>query len=103
MTDELKPCPFCGHDAELFVTTHKGTEHYNVSCSHCPAMTGSSILRHYVIDAWNTRYKRTCNMMAPNKETMPYPRCSACGSPMMNAPARYCAQCGSEVVDDDKR
>ncbi len=52
MSEELKPCPFCGGDAFL----HESDEFWYVSCNHCINQTthfynGKDI----VIDRWNTR------------------------------------------------
>lgn len=96
MTKELKPCPFCGGEATV---EPFNDENWFASCNECDATIEDFPNRSEAAKAWNARYKRTCNMVAPNRETMPYPRCSACGAPMLNAPNRYCAQCGAEVVD----
>lgn len=98
MTKELKPCPFCGgedgkHSEDCYIIMSQENVSF-VNLHHKPMYACEELG-----EAYNTRYKRTCNMVAPNSETMPYPRCSACGVPMLNTPNRYCAQCGAEVVD----
>lgn len=61
MSEELKPCPFCGGDAEFH--TEKGVtgELYGwVGCNRCDAMSchidlRSMHQREHPIDAWNLR------------------------------------------------
>lgn len=53
MSDELKPCPFCGAPADLI----KGTFGYYVQCAGelCNAKLGDWVEVKYAIQAWNTR------------------------------------------------
>ena len=66
MDEELKPCPFCGGDAELIIGFSR--EVFYVECTECRAMIGrshkeGSCLRgrlHFdnkedAIQAWNRR------------------------------------------------
>ena len=43
MTEELKPCPFCGGKAEVLTDEN---EEYYVSCTECTALLG------YCTDTW---------------------------------------------------
>ena len=59
MSEKLKPCPFCGSEAE--VRTDENDEYY-VSCTECFALVGycADTWAEYeteeeAIDAWNTR------------------------------------------------
>ena len=54
---DLKPCPFCGGQAILFVHTfHKLNDSYSVGCSKCQAHTYSFYdTIGTAIDAWNRR------------------------------------------------
>lgn len=59
---ELKPCPFCGSEAHIFVSEYEGVY---VICSNCHARTETLTDRPYftayvpaverVIDRWNRR------------------------------------------------
>lgn len=60
---ELKPCPFCGGEAEIT----KWYEGYFVECreQHCGGTIGAYKTEAEAIEAWNTRAKgcsadRTC-------------------------------------------
>ncbi len=61
----LKPCPFCGGEAKLFVDEEGvslekldlvTTPIFYVSCIHCPALT-SGFTREEAIANWNRRIK----------------------------------------------
>ena len=50
---ELKPCPFCGGEAELMVGKYYGTKW--VECKTCHAESDAFDTRAEAIDAWNRR------------------------------------------------
>lgn len=52
MGDELKPCPFCGGEAEM--REGSSTKPY-VRCKRCGCRTGSSRYRGNVAKSWNAR------------------------------------------------
>lgn len=68
--EELKPCPFCGGEAEYytyeqehdlydsntlgFLETYETTEHC-VGCEECLAMVGPFATKKQAIKSWNTR------------------------------------------------
>lgn len=55
---ELKPCPFCGREAEMktFVSGRLWkTVGYFVECSVCKNHTAMSLDERDVINAWNRR------------------------------------------------
>ena len=63
---ELKPCPFCGGEADLIETSNLGSWGVSVSfvrCSVCwiDGESGNNIIRkkanNIAIKAWNTRAK----------------------------------------------
>lgn len=57
--DELKPCPFCGGDAELLSINNNGQGlsplFWYVVCTNMCARTFRHISDHDAIEAWNRR------------------------------------------------
>lgn len=53
MTNELKPCPFCGSEAKLF--TARGKCNQIVRCVACNVSPGYRQTKKEAIEAWNTR------------------------------------------------
>ena len=49
--EELKPCPFCGGEAEWFINKHA----YMVECQNCYARGSLELTKQDAIEAWNTR------------------------------------------------
>ena len=127
MSDELKPCPFCGGEARAFRCEESGT--FDVQCQQCGAIPfiGSRTSERKtiadVIAAWNARAAvtdeqfslavhdgrawqavREC-LMSPARGGGWY--CSECSvwvapGPMANATEhlapRYCPNCGAKVA-----
>ncbi len=108
MSDELKPCPFCGGEAKAFYCEESGT--FDVQCQQCGAIpfigsrTSERKTMADVIAAWNARAEHTCRI-EPAKDGGWY--CSECHvwispSPMANATEyllpRWCPNCGAKVV-----
>lgn len=98
MTDELKPCPFCGGEAELQDDLWREDKvFYRAVCGdmecqghYCNywSMTPEEAARR-----WNTRHERTCCMVYREGA----PACSECGRELAYD-SRYCDQCGARVV-----
>ena len=64
MLDELKPCPFCGHKAELVTIPNAGSGQPGIryiACTYdgCAASGGSHPLKVAAISCWNRRFKTT--------------------------------------------
>lgn len=104
MSEELKPCPFCGGQGDYYyiMTMRK---HW-IGCSNCNCATDGYDTEEEAIEAWNTRAERTCNATYPNDSdyrTVPIPRCSECRRPIIEYEdgglANYCHYCGAKVIN----
>lgn len=108
MEAELRPCPFCGAEAEI-VRNSSGSYFARCTNRQCAAKTrlyhenenGASL-------AWNRRAERTCRAVvapapdprSPGALRTMHHACSACGGPVDAADA-YCKHCGAKVALDD--
>ncbi len=106
MSEELKPCPFCGGEARF--ETYGGTA-CAVVCQTCGCGTPTMRLDDGMIaaDLWNRRAERACRMEY-NEEWSGdelYPtecyNCSECHYMTSDGMPSYCPNCGAKVVDDD--
>lgn len=52
---ELKPCPFCGGDAEMQRGKYQGLRTFYVSCLGCGARTDLEYAEEFAADLWNER------------------------------------------------
>ena len=106
MSEELKPCPFCGGEAK-FVESRDSVipgklevVAWNVQCSKCGA---STLPNNYYGDKkeaanrWNTRAERTCRYEPTNRCTHV---CTSCGREVetLHLGYNYCTSCGSKVI-----
>jgi Lar family restriction alleviation protein len=55
--ENLKPCPFCGTNTELY--DHAGE--YCVECLNCLSGTVWFSTKQLAIEAWNKRHRPTCS------------------------------------------
>lgn len=117
MSDELKPCPFCGGEAHQM---KMGWPH-RVYCEDCGAMvTGKGFVWEGETDAavrWNARAERTCEMLRmPTGEKAAYSdtdeviwHCRFCHAEsaayafdedgaVWAAVPKFCPECGAKVV-----
>ena len=102
MREKLKPCPFCGGEAEYGLTM-AGEEVYCTACyANMPRMTTAD----ETIRRWNTRADRTCRMVPmweePDANGYMTCECDVCGWMADYAadsePVGWCAGCGAKVV-----
>lgn len=93
--DKLKPCPFCGGEAEIAYSRN-----YYVWCDKCETRGDWYSTEAEAIKAWNTRAERTCRISMDDYGIC---ECDKCGWydywNSLKAP-NYCPVCGAEVVDD---
>lgn len=55
MTEQLKPCPFCGDKALKTARFNMGYSGDGIKCTFCKAETPSYLVGKKAIDWWNTR------------------------------------------------
>ena len=103
MSEELKPCPFCGGEARIVQAS--GRMLFCVVCDDCDASGGHYFTEEDAATAWNDRAERTCRRVSEfvtykNGLTGEYREvCSACGRALRAGSVyRYCPNCGARVV-----
>lgn len=105
MSEELRPCPFCGGEAAIYEPL--ATSFWFVRCSDgdtCSTCGPDRETRSAAIEAWNTRAEKKCRMV--RKPTIdPYTDravCSGCGKSVPVSVGErmpnYCPNCGAKVV-----
>ncbi len=64
MSEELKPCPFCGGEAQLMINELEDTQEGTVMCMTCyvTSTTQKSDNWKEAIEAWNTRAQETLDV-----------------------------------------
>lgn len=104
MTQELKPCPFCGGGVEYFELSWTATAFsghmyaspfWQIRCKDCRATLGDFDTKNEAIAAWNTRAERTCEAKLCCDG---FYRCTECGHSMLPS-SNYCPHCGAKVVE----
>ena len=107
MTDELKPCPFCGVTFEIWCDKYRTW----ALAKHKPECFFPSKHNHEIpeqdFDAWNTRAERTTELIVAaddlGKDLYPC-MCFQCGYTKLDDFWRknhvnYCPNCGAKVAD----
>lgn len=105
MSEEMKPCPFCGGEA-VMCGYQDEMLHY-VKCRDCGACSdGAQLSAETAAAAWNRRAERTCTLewRDDGEGYAPNVRCSACGG-WLDAVAdvedvalfEFCPMCGARV------
>ena len=85
MSDELKPCPFCGGEARAFRCEESGT--FDVQCQQCGAIpfigsrTSEKKTMADVIAAWNARAAVTDEQFAMAVHEWALDRMEGCDEP----------------------
>lgn len=106
---ELKPCPFCGGEAEILTAeSMRGGYLFGIMCNDCCSRGDVYETEAEAIAAWNTRAVETCSVVASyspsdiNEEAEWYFAFS-CGHELYwdePEPPNYCPNCGSKVVGE---
>lgn len=110
---ELKPCPFCGGEANLVEDPHNWV--WSIGCSNDKCLGFSGLGWTYTsereaAEAWNTRAERTCRAIPHDNlnesEGMgdAWEVCSECGALLAvitdnQTTPNYCPNCGAKVVE----
>lgn len=95
MAETLKPCPFCGGEAEMFAGEYRDggcvANYAYVRCKRCGTRTyefrehmTSDEVMGYAAEVWNERAERTCRVVTKERrfsktQTLVTKSCSACG------------------------
>ena len=111
MSEELRPCPFCGSSNGLYVLQDEKYGEWSVFCDMCKTSFHNENhcdTREEAISAWNRRAERTCHLIHEVEEEddeffdtveLHYYVCSECGR-NSRPDAYYCDSCGAKVVDE---
>ena len=113
-TDNLKPCPFCGGEAEI----HRFSDgdfsidvYHEKDCIMCIDIDGGIFDGddyEWAIEAWNTRAERTCSVVASYSpsdmdEDDEWYFAFSCGHELYwdeREPPKHCPECGRKVVGE---
>jgi len=105
---ELKPCPFCGGEAEtLTAESMYGGYLFSIMCNDCCSRGDIYDTEAEAIEAWNTRAVETCSVVASyspsdmNEDDEWYFAFS-CGHELYwdePEPPSFCPDCGAKVVE----
>lgn len=96
---ELKPCPFCGGEAEVHPSNDWDAKFigatFFVWCDRCESRGDYYNTEAEAIEAWNTRAERTCRREVESEACI----CSECGGSLPQwARCNYCPNCGARVI-----
>lgn len=105
---ELKPCPFCGGEAELFYHPNARNDDcraFEAKCFSCGARIGRAVLgmgktKEGAVSAWNARAERTCHDIGGEAPFSAVFRCSECLTMDFGGTPFYCRNCGAKVVEE---
>ena len=106
MENELKPCPFCGSEAEIKTCNQCLAKAYSVVCKdkHCRGRGKKPVIDiGKAIENWNRRAgneQRDGEWVAkPNQRLASCYACSVCDEPMciLGGQPKYCPNCGAKM------
>ena len=109
---ELKPCPFCGSEAELN-ESESGLPIFSIWCKNENCIAGAVQVKDFnkerLVNAWNTRAEFTCVIVRSEKlfpiskttaKTIVMYTCSKCKN-VIDISDDYCRWCGAKVVEQN--
>lgn len=109
---KLKPCPFCGSDAEMEQGKYQGLNTFYVRCLGCGAQTDLEYAEEFAAELWNERVESnghdrpTCKIILGRKLRTAFGKpitgingyILSCGHQAVGfEKPRYCPECGMEV------
>ena len=93
--NELKPCPFCGSEAET-VHLRSGDDFARCTNKSCHARTRNyHEAENLAVDAWNERVEQTCKNVSEYAADRNHFKCSECGCIVMDS-EDYCVSVHDE-------
>ena len=112
---ELKPCPFCGGEAEMLTAeSMNGGYLFCIMCNDCRSRGDVYDTEAEAIAAWNTRDERTCRDKngGPLYNFLGF-ECTLCGTVVNDymltitsddgyEQFNYCPNCGARVIKSDQ-
>lgn len=104
---DLKPCPFCGGEAEMCHVTQlwEPRDAYWVKCKNCRISGTHHTTEAEAIAAWNSRAERTCKQEergwgTEGDHARVWLTCGHdCMVPTVQDLPNYCPNCGARVVE----
>lgn len=100
MINELKPCPFCGGEAELIEHTYGAYKDATVACKQCGIRSTLFSNDLEAVMFWNRRAESKSGRWVCNEKFSEY-ICSECGEEAPNdgydCGANYCPNCGAKM------
>ena len=112
MSDILKPCPFCGSEADFWMRQAYEAEDYQaliIDCKDCPANMEEWVYKYdgnfvenvekkkiEMFEAWNSRAERTAKVKVHSHPCGVSGKCCACGGDVYNDDP-YCSHCGARM------
>lgn len=104
---ELKPCPFCGGEAETICIDSGSVcgDEWRVQCHDCGSKSGTYGYIEHAIEAWNTRDEMTCTDVSYIAliDGFLCSECDCCltAEQFYFGELNYCPNCGAKVVSHE--
>ena len=104
MMSDLKPCPFCGGNANIIAYPEFDPKRkVYVQCEKCGISTRMKDTPKEAFEAWNRRVERTAKAENLREEYnldgrcfITYGDCNICGE-QVEYPDKYCHECGAKL------